>query len=171
MQSKYVIANLGRYYDKISNFKNHEMNQELSLRVILESPPTGVDFGIQKGTGNNYDTILKQRSTKNDLCFEFKISVKESKSSLHNFTGPYVHGPSNERFIYIDIGIAAGQLNSAWTRRLKIPLRDISTETIKQILVDSSLVLETKVPGTGKDGGPNCATVKPFSGWHLSGNA
>ena len=147
------------------------MNQELSIRIILESPPSGVDFGIQKGSGNNYETILKQRSGKNDLCFEFKISVKESKSSLHNFTGPFVQGPSNERFIYIDIGTAAGQLDSAWTRRLKIPLREISTEMINQILDDSSLVLETKVPGTGKDGGPNCATVKPFSGWHLGRNA
>jgi len=23
--------------------------------------------------------------------------------------------------------------------------------------------------GTGKDGGPNCATVKPFGGWKLRG--
>jgi Family of unknown function (DUF5990) len=144
------------------------MNQELPIRIILEAPPAGVDFGIQKGNGNQYETIQKQRSDKNDLCFEFKISVKENKSSLYNFTGPYVQGPSNERFIYVDIGTAAGQLSSVWTRRLKIPLRDISTETINQILADSSLVLETKVPGTGKDGGPNCATVKPFTGWHLS---
>jgi len=27
--------------------------------------------------------------------------------------------------------------------------------------------METHVPGTGKDGGSNCATVKPFGGWHL----
>ncbi|MEO6671172.1 MAG: DUF5990 family protein [Ferruginibacter sp.] len=144
------------------------MNQELSIRIILESPPTGVDFGIQKGSGNKYETILKQRSNKNDLCFDFKISVRESKVSLYNFTGPCVHGPTNERFIYVDIGTAAGQVNSIWTRRLKVPLRDISTEMIKQILANSSLVLETKVPGTGRDGGPNCATVKPFPGWYLS---
>lgn len=144
------------------------MNQELSVRIILESPPAGVDFGIQKGSGNKYQTILKQRSSNDNLYFEFRISLKESKTSLHNFTGPCVQGPSNERFIYIDIGTAAGQISSVWTRRLKIPLRDISSETIKQILADSSLVLETKVPGTGKDGGPNCATVKPFPGWHLS---
>ena len=147
------------------------MNQELSLRIILESPPIGVDFGIQKGSGNKYETILKQRSNEKDLCFEFKISVKESKTSLHVFAGPYIQGPSNERFIYVDIGTAAGQINSIWTRRLKIPLRDISSETIKQMLADSSLVLETRVPGTGKDGGPNCATVKPFSGWLLSPNS
>jgi hypothetical protein len=143
------------------------MNQELPIRIILESPPAGVDFGIQKGAGNQYETIQKQRSNNNDLCFEFKISVKESKTSLPNFTGPYVQGPLNERFIYIDIGTCAGQIGSSWSRRLKIPLRAISPETIKLLLTDSSSILETKVPGTGKDGGPNCATVKPFPGWHL----
>lgn len=144
------------------------MNQELSIRIILESPPPGVDFGIQKGSGNNYETILKQRSSDKDLCFEFKISVKEKDAASYNFAGAYVHGPSNERFIYVDIGTAAGQFDSVWTRRLKIPLRDISAETIQQLLADSSLILETKVPGTGKDGGPNCATVKPFPGWHIA---
>ena len=144
------------------------MDQQIPLRIILENPPSGIDYGIQKGSGNNYETILTKRSKKDDLCFEFTITVKANKTSLYNFSGPYVHGPSNERFIYIDIGTAAGQVNSAWTRRLKIPLRDIPAETINQMLGDASLVLETKVPGTGNDGGPNCATVKPFPGWHLS---
>ena len=143
------------------------MNQEIPIRIILESPPTGVDFGVQKGKGNQYETIQKQRSNNNDLRFEFEISVNESQTSKPNFTGPYVQGPLNERFIYIDIGTCAGQIDSVWSRRLKIPLRDISSENIKLLLTDSSFILETKVPGTGKDGGPNCATVKPFSGWHL----
>lgn len=144
------------------------MVQEIPIRIILDNPPPGIDFGVQKGSGNNYETILKQRSNKDDLCFEFKISVKESKASTQTFSGPFVQGPLNERFIYIDIGTAAGQINSAWTRRLKIPLRDIPRETINQLLGDASFVLETKVPGSGKDGGPNCATVKPFAGWYLS---
>jgi hypothetical protein len=143
------------------------MNQELPIRIILESPSAGVEFGIQKGSGNQYDTIQKQRSNNNDLSFEFKISIKEGKTSLPNFTGPFVQGPLNERFIYIDIGTCAGQIDSVWSRRLKIPLRDISSETVKLLLEDSSFTLETKVPGTGKDGGPNCATVKFFPGWHL----
>ena len=143
------------------------MNHDLPIRIILEGPPTGVDFGVQKGKGNQYETIQKQRSNNNDLSFEFKILVKEGQTSLPDFTGPYVQGPLNERFIYIDIGTYAGQIDSVWGRRLKIPLRDISPETIKLLLTDSSVILETKVPGTGKDGGPNCATVKPFSGWHL----
>lgn len=143
------------------------MSQELPLRIILVSPPAGVVFGIQKGTGSHYETIFLQESDSNDLQFDFKILLKETKTSSYSFAGPIVQGPPTERFIYIDIGTAAGQTNSEWTRRLKIPLRDIPFETIQQILNNSSLVLETRVPGTGKDGGPNCATVKPFSGWQM----
>jgi hypothetical protein len=143
------------------------MNHEISLRIILESPPPGVDFGIQKGSGNKYETIQKQSSNKGDLYFEIKVTVKDTQSTMPNFTGPYVQGPSNERFIYIDIGTYAGQMDSAWSRRLKIPLREISAETTGILLADSSYILEIRVPGTGKDGGPNCATVKPFPGWHL----
>ena len=143
------------------------MNQQLPIRIILQSPPTGVDFGLQKGSGNKYETIQKQQSNKNDLCFEFEISVKETNTASPDFKGPYVQGPLSERFIYIDIGTCAGQINSVWSRRLKIPLRNISSETINLLLADTSLILETKVAGTGKDGGPNCATVKPFSGWQL----
>ena len=88
------------------------MNEELSVRIILENPPAGVDFGIQKGSGNEYETILKQRSGEKDIVFEFAISVKVGKGQPYNFTGPYVQGPTRERFIYVDIGTAAGQINS-----------------------------------------------------------
>jgi len=68
----------------------NKMNQEIPIRIILENPPPGVDFGIQKGSGNKYETILKQRSNKHDLCFEIIISVNENKAPLPNFTIPFV---------------------------------------------------------------------------------
>jgi hypothetical protein len=78
-----------------------------------------------------------------------------------------VQGPANERFIYIDIGTYAGEPGATWGRRLKIPLKGISKEMISELLSGTGKMLETKVPGTGRDGGPNCGTVKPFGGWHL----
>ena len=39
------------------------MNQELTLKIVLENPPSGVDFGLQKGSGNKYETIQIQRSS------------------------------------------------------------------------------------------------------------
>ncbi len=143
------------------------MNQEVSLRIILQSPPPGVDFGVQKGSGSKYETIQKQRSGKDELCFDLTVSLKDTQKALPDFKGLYVHGTLSERFVYIDIGTCAGQIDSIWSRRLKIPLRNISSKMISLLLDDSSLILETKVPGTGKDGGPNCATVKPFPGWHI----
>jgi Family of unknown function (DUF5990) len=144
------------------------MTQEISLKIILENPPAGVDFGLQKGSGSNYETIQKQRSGTKDLHFEFTITVKWNKDGSPNFLGAFVQGTPNERFIYIDIGTCAGQADTAWSRRLKIPLKGFTTAMIKDLLSGSAIVLETRVPGTGKDGGPNCATVKPFGGWNLS---
>ena len=138
------------------------MERELTLRIVLESPPAGVDFGLQKGRGNDYETIQTQRSSGSDLRFEFAIRVKIDKDDP-NFLGPFVQGPTGGRFVYIDIGTYAGQLDTCWSRRLKIPLTAITSE-----MVAAGSVLETRVPGTGKDGGPTCATVKPFAGWKLT---
>jgi hypothetical protein len=143
------------------------MNHELNLHIILQNPPPGVDFALQKGSGNNFETVQQQRSSAGDLHFECTVKVTGDKKEEPNFLGPFVQGPKGERFIYIGIGTFAGVQNAAWQRRLKIPLRDISWKTIAQILAKPGLILTTQVPGTGKDGTPNCATVKPFSGWKL----
>lgn len=147
------------------------MEHELKLRIVLEKPPADVDFGVQKGRGTNYETIQKQTSKGRDLSFEFSVRVKlGDKNSSPNFLGPIVQGPTGERFVYIDIGTYAGQTGTCWSRRLKIPLRGITPDTINRALAGSKSILETRVPGTGKDGGPTCATVKPFPGWRLVGN-
>jgi Family of unknown function (DUF5990) len=153
-----------RYQDP--HFGN--MEHELPLRIVLEKPPGGVDFGLQEGRGSNYQTIETQRFKGKDLSFELTVRVKAGrKTSEPNFLGSFVQGPTGERFIYIDIGTFAGQKGTCWSRRLKIPLRGITWEMIDRVLADAESLLETRVPGTGKDGGPTCATVKPFPGWKL----
>jgi hypothetical protein len=137
------------------------MARELTLRIILEKPPQGVDFALQKGRGSAYETVQKQRSGKKDLVFEFQPTIKEGVSTgMAALGGPFVQGPPRQRFVYVDIGSCAGQFDSCWSRRLKIPLEGITAK-----MVGTGGVLETRVPGTGRDGGPNCATVKDFEGW------
>ena len=138
----------------------------IKIRIILETPPAGVVYGLQNGKGIPYQTIHKQISDGQSLVFEFNIDLKQPIDVSPDFSGPIAQGPLNNRFIYINIGTSAGQIDSIWQRRLKIPLTGISKETIDQICI-SNLALETTVPGTGKDGTPNCATVKPFAGWHI----
>jgi hypothetical protein len=143
------------------------MESEIKLQIILIKPTPGVIFGLQKGSGNNYETVQKQISTSNDLSFQFAIKVKgdRSKEEFPKFSGSFVQGPSGNKFVYIDIGTYAGQLGTIWSRRLKIPLAGITWEDIDSL--SGNLILQASVPGTGRDGGPNCATVKPFGGWHL----
>jgi hypothetical protein len=143
------------------------MEQELTFRIILESPPPGVDFGLQKGHGTDYQVEQKQRSKKGDLRFEFGVRIKEGKDGSPNLPGPYIQGPAHERFVYLDIGTYAGQTDTPWGRRLKVSFRDITWDLVNKA-TRAKKALETHVPGTGKDGGPNCATVKPFAGWKLS---
>ena len=143
------------------------MENELTLRIILLKPPAGVDFGLQKGAGRDYETVQKQRSLGEDLKFEFSVRLRTGDNSAANFLGSFVQGPPSARFVYLDIGTCAGQKDTIWSRRLKIPLTGISPETLNKLSADSTLILEASVPGTGKDGGPSCATIKPFDGWRL----
>jgi len=144
------------------------MEHELTLRIVVEKPPAGIDFGVQNGKGNAYETVQTQRSKGTDLSFEFMVRVKTGTNSPPNFLGPFVHGPTGERFVYIDIGTCAGQTGTACSRRMKIPLKDISSDVVERVLADTHSLLETRVAGTGKNGGPTCGTVKPFAGWQIN---
>ena len=144
------------------------MESEIKLQIILLKPTPAVIFGLQKGSGSNYETVQKQIADNNDLLFSFSIVVKGDriKDKEPKFSGSYVQGPTGGKFVYIDIGTCAGQKDTTWSRRLKIPLTGITWKEIDKLLNNQNSMLETRVPGTGKDGTPNCATVKPFDGWY-----
>src|SRR5579859_5997153 len=137
------------------------MPRPLTLRIVIEDPPPGVDFALQQGSGSSYEPVQKQRSNGGDITFEFQPSIKPGVlDSMAALGGPFVQGPPRQRFVYVDIGTYAGQAGSCWSRRLKIPLEGIPPKMIR-----TGGVLEAHVPGTGRDGGPSCATVKDFEGW------
>jgi len=145
------------------------MDRELSLTIVLERPTAGVDYGLQKGRGNDYETVQTQRGANKDLTFEFSVRVNEGKDGNPNFLGPFAQGGADGRFVYLDIGTYAGQKNTGWARRLKIPLVGIDWKMI-DAAAKARKPLEARVAGSGgRDGGPTCGTIKPFTGWHLSG--
>jgi hypothetical protein len=59
------------------------------------------------------------------------------------------------------IRASISRINST-TLILKIPLAGIAMK-----MIEAGGTLEARVPGTGRDGSPNCATVKPFDGWRI----
>jgi Family of unknown function (DUF5990) len=135
---------------------------DVTLRIVLEQPPPGVDFGLQKGRGSQFETVQTQQSSGGDLSFEFAAGVGEGGK----LRGPFVQGPPAERFVYLRVGAAAGQAGSPWSRRVKVPLAGISRDAVERAQARTH-VIEAHVPGTGRDGTPACATVKDFDGWKL----
>jgi len=148
--------------------KEPKSETAVPLRIVLVDPPPGVDFGIQEGKGNDYKTIVVQRSKVGNLVLECTINVKGNRADgPPNFGGPISQCPPTGRFIYIDIGKSAGQFDSCWQRRIKIPLDGITWDMIDSVLEKPKQLLQATIPGTAKHGGRSCATVKPIDGWKV----
>jgi hypothetical protein len=65
------------------------------------------------------------------------------------------------------VGTYAGQRNTQWSRRMKVPLQGITWALIRQATSKAGRKLLAKIPGKGKDGGPNCATVQLLGHWEV----
>ena len=144
------------------------MESDLSIRLLLVDPPPGVAFGIQCGTGAHYQTVFVQQVKRGDVIFDFSLTVTENrKNRLPNFKGPLVQGPPASRFIYIDVGTYAGQEGTPWSRRMKVPLQGITWGLIRQARGKAGHRLLGRIPGKGKDGGPNCGTVQVAGSWEV----
>lgn len=143
------------------------MKSELPLRLVLIDPPANIDYGIQRGRGSKYEAMFVQQRKKDDVAFDFSITVSDSgKDGAPNFGGDFVQGTPARRFIYIDVGTYAGQQNTPWSRRMIVLLNGITLDQIKKAL-EPGHRLSARIQGTGKDGGPSCATVNLIGGWKV----
>ena len=142
------------------------MSRELSLRITLVHPPRGVTFRLQQGKDG---LVPPTAEMEEHLSFDFNVSVDdERRDGLPIFRGSFVQGPLGGRFIYVNSGTYAGQADSCWGRRAKVPLKEITLKQINQVLADPDAVLHAQLEGTGRDGGPLCATVQLLNGgWQV----
>lgn len=79
-------------------------------RIVLQTPPAGVDYGLQKRHGSVFEVVQTQRSDGSDLQFEFTAEVRPGSAA--DLRGAFVQGPAGGRFVYIDIGTIAGQTDT-----------------------------------------------------------
>lgn len=137
-------------------------DEDLRLRVNVLDPPKDVRFRVQRGRS---DLLPPARESRNTLCFEFAVKVGTRPTGEPNFLGPFAQGPPDARFVYVNSGTLAGQPESCWSRRAKIPLTGISWALVDAARREDA-VIETDMPGGGHDGSPTCATVKGIS-WRV----
>ena len=137
---------------------------EVPLRITIVRPPKGVQFCLQGKT--SADLVDKTVATESDISFDFSVRLapREAKEPPR-FLGEHTHGPPSGRFVYLCVGTLAGQADSCWTRRVKIPLAGLTWPLIEGVWKKPGARLEARYQGTGKDGGPACATVPLLGGW------
>lgn len=144
------------------------MESEVPIRLVLVEPPAGVDYGVQRGRGAQYETQFVQQRRQRDVSFDFSLPASDTrKGGQPNFLGPFVQGPPAGRFIYIDVGSYAGQKDTPWSRRMKVPLQGITWDLIRKTIRKPGYRLTARIPGTGTDGGPSCATVRLLGEWEI----
>lgn len=142
-----------------------EGEHNLWLRITVVNPPPGVRFQLQRGRRELEPAV---RTSKTAMTFEFDVRVGKRPTGEPNFLGPFVQGPPAGRFVYVNSGTLAGQADSCWIRRAKVPLTGITWALIERARAAGS-TLETEIAGTGRDGGPTCATVPLRSGgWRVA---
>ncbi|MGB7069263.1 MAG: DUF5990 family protein [Pyrinomonadaceae bacterium] len=132
------------------------MKQEVPIRITVENPIRGVVMQVQRG---RYELLAPSEMADGSIAFDLSITVDLSTGDP-NFLGKYAQGPKDARFVYVNSGKSAGQLNSCWERRAKISLMSIAKEQIESVLRSPTAHLEAKMNGVGRDGGPTCASVK-----------
>jgi hypothetical protein len=130
-------------------------------RIVVVSPPAGVAFALQRG---RQELTGCAKSSGTDLQFEFTFFVVRGTDGVLRFSGEFVQGPSGGKFVYVTSGQRAGQAESPWTRRAKVGLQQLNWKTVERVVQDSRTVLEVRIAGMSRDGGPACATVSLLDG-------
>jgi len=142
------------------------MTTKPKIWVYLEviDPPAGVTLAVQRGKDQLLESVEK---TPERLVFAFTLTVADLDAVPVRFTGEFAQGPAAERFVYVNSGTLAGQPDSAWTRRAKVPLSGISAEQVR-VALDTGKPLVATVAGQGRGGGPLVASVPLLTDWHLA---
>jgi hypothetical protein len=132
-------------------------------RIVLIAPPAGVAFAMQR---DRYELEGVTVSTGADLHFDFTFQVSRGPTGAVRFFGEFVQGKPGSKFVYVNSGTSAGQFGSCWTRRAKIGLESATWAMLQRVARNEGARLEGSINGTGRDGGPSCATVPLLgSGW------
>jgi hypothetical protein len=143
------------------------MEHELLLRITVLQPPRDVAFCLRRGKA---ELVPPTQTADERLAFDLTVRVRGSRADgSPNLLGPFTHGPPAARCLSITSGTLAGQADSCWIRAAKVPLSGITWPLIQAALAAPGAVIEARIAGTARDGGPACATVPLLDhGWSVA---
>ena len=138
---------------------------DLPLRIVVEGPLAGVAMAMQHGDSRGARLVKPVGASPDALVFDFTVTLNGSTTAgAPRLLGPFVQGPPDGRFVYINSGTSAGQCGSPWTRRIKVPLSGLTWDLFEDLPGNGRLT--ARIAGVARDGGPACASVKLLPpGW------
>jgi hypothetical protein len=143
--------------------------RELPLRIVVVGPLRGVAYAVQRGRA---ELLPPSRATADEVAFDLTVRVSRQADGSPNFLGAYAQGTPADRFVYVSSGKHAGDAESCWDRRAKVRFAGITWELIERVLATPGAVLEARIPGRARDGGPVAASVKLLDGgWTVADTA
>ena len=138
---------------------------ELPLRVVVENPVPGLVMALQRGAAGKAELVGRVIGSGEVVIFDLEVAVEGAlPDGRPRLLGPYVQGPPAERFVYLCVGLYAGQPDSPWNGRVKVPIGGITWDLIEALTPGCRL--EGRVGGRGRKDGPALATVPILEpGW------
>ena len=138
----------------------------LPLRIVLLDPPRGVTWALQEGRDRLVPPV---HASPDRIVLETTVTLGPAEpDGARPCRGAAVQGPKGKRFLYANSGAIAGDATAAWQRRAKIPLPSLPPALVAELARAPDAVLEARVAGKARDGGPAAASVPILDGgWRV----
>jgi hypothetical protein len=141
------------------------MSATIITRLIVRNPVPGVVLRVQRGRDLLVPPIAESADA---VTFELSVEATVGADGRVTLRGPEVQGPPAARFVYVNAGTYAGQADSPFGRRAKVPLGALGAELVTAALAHPAAVVVAEIDGRARDGGPAAATVPLLgTGWRL----
>ena len=137
----------------------------LPLGIVVEEPVSGLVLALQRGQSDKATLLPPARNSSAAVAFELEVTVDGSlPDGRPRLLGPFVQGPPGARFVYLAVGKRAGQAESPWDGRVKVPLGGLDWKQIEALPPKGRLV--ARIAGQSPRGGPALASVQLLRpGW------
>lgn len=143
---------------------------EIAIKLIGTQMP-GLTFGhyhpVQVGMQQLKEVEQIVPGNSSHCEFLATVRVNEDKQGNPNFLGPYVFGPTGDKFLYL-VWFASLGPHREMFRRAKIKLNHLSWKDLRQAET-SGQPLVARIVMTDQKGGPVCASLREEQiSWELS---
>jgi hypothetical protein len=139
------------------------MSPPVTLRIVVRHPLPGVELRLQRGRDQLVPPVAQ---TPEAATFELVLEALERSGGGMVLRGAEAQGTPAKRFVYINAGTYAGQADSPWGRRAKVPLTGLDGTVVAAARALPGAVIVGVIDGRARDGGPAAATVPLLGdGW------